>query len=190
MYTKENSKTLMVSTAVLAWPMTLGEYNAYRGWEIPTVENPDDAGLLLEQINGREPNHPNHQSPITWSNTNAFTTAYAALDAANMTWQDRVELDSAELDSKIAALHEFLARVPEGFSPAHLSLLKQQATTMALYNSILHQRLALHAHEGKRLPPVREGANTHGIGPDTDGGPNPDYVDPEGLAAAVDNRDE
>lgn len=183
MYTKENSKTLMVSSAVFAWPMTLGEYNAYRGWEIPADENPDEAGLLLEHMrNPPKRNHPNHQFHITWSNTDAFMTAYAALDAANMTWQDRVKLESAELSSKIAALHEFIAEHRDKVSFPQRSLLKQQHTTMQMYNNILHQRLALSAlsalsvHEGEA---VREGANIHGIGPDTDGGPNPDYVDPE-----------
>lgn len=37
-----------------------------------------------------------------------------------------------------------------------------------------------------------EGANVHGIGPDTDGGPNPDYVEPapEGEPPAADENDD
>ena len=31
-----------------AKPMTRGEYNKYRGWEVPDNENPEDAGYLVE----------------------------------------------------------------------------------------------------------------------------------------------
>jgi len=32
---------------VHAQPMTRGEYNIYRGWQIPENENPEDAGYLV-----------------------------------------------------------------------------------------------------------------------------------------------
>jgi len=33
---------------VKAEPMNRGDYNTYRGWQIPSDENPSDAGYVLE----------------------------------------------------------------------------------------------------------------------------------------------
>ena len=37
---------------VKAKPMTLGEYNTYRGWKIPEDENPEDEGYLVKYGDG------------------------------------------------------------------------------------------------------------------------------------------
>ena len=37
-----------------ALPMTRGEYNKYRGWQIPAGENPDDLGFLVRYGEGYE----------------------------------------------------------------------------------------------------------------------------------------
>jgi len=41
-----------------AEPMTLGEYNEYRGWTIPADEDPDEPGFHSMDISGRETWHP------------------------------------------------------------------------------------------------------------------------------------
>ena len=53
-----------------AKPMTLGEYNKYRGWTIPPDENPDDPGYLVK--------YPD--SYVTWSPKNVFDSAYLQVD--------------------------------------------------------------------------------------------------------------
>ncbi len=35
-------------------PMTRGDYNTYRGWQIPTDENPDDEGYHVKHADGHE----------------------------------------------------------------------------------------------------------------------------------------
>lgn len=37
---------------VKAEPMTRGDYNNYRGWQIPADEDPTDEGYLMEYENG------------------------------------------------------------------------------------------------------------------------------------------
>ena len=59
-----------------AWPMTRGEYNAYRGWTMPESEDPTDAGYLVEYEEGGEPNHPNHTGYISWSPKEVFEEHY------------------------------------------------------------------------------------------------------------------
>ena len=39
-----------------AKPMTRLEYNSFRGWDVPTDENPDDPGYLVEYQDGGQAN--------------------------------------------------------------------------------------------------------------------------------------
>jgi hypothetical protein len=61
---------------VLAKPMTLGEYNKYRGWTIPEDEDPSTEGVLIEYLDGGKPNHDLHQGYISWSPMDVFTKSY------------------------------------------------------------------------------------------------------------------
>ena len=65
---------------VEADPMNRGEYNAYRGWEIPEGEDPEDEGYLVKYSDGYE----------TWSPKKRFEEAYR--DCMGMTFGIAVEL--------------------------------------------------------------------------------------------------
>lgn len=39
---------------VKARPMTRGDYNEYRGWDLPADEDPADSGFLIEWEDGSE----------------------------------------------------------------------------------------------------------------------------------------
>jgi hypothetical protein len=69
--------TLHIGTKqVTATPMTRGDYNAYRGWTLPSDENGADAGYLVEYLDGGTPNHPSHDGYISWSPKAQFDNAY------------------------------------------------------------------------------------------------------------------
>ena len=55
---------------VQAKPMTRGEYNNYRGWQIPKNENPKDEGYLVEYSD----------SYVSWSPKEIFEKTYIAVD--------------------------------------------------------------------------------------------------------------
>jgi len=57
-------------------PMTLGEYNILRGWEIPSDEDPASEGFLVEYLDGGKPNHPDYSNYISWSPKDIFDRAY------------------------------------------------------------------------------------------------------------------
>lgn len=63
---------------LLAKPMTRGEYNTYRNWTIPTNEDPNDEGYLVEyEANaGTKVNHPYHNGYISWSPKDVFEKVY------------------------------------------------------------------------------------------------------------------
>ena len=65
---------------IKAKPMKRGEYNSYRGWDIPADENPDDDGFLVEYIDGGQANHPDHAGYISWSPAGVFERAYRRVD--------------------------------------------------------------------------------------------------------------
>jgi hypothetical protein len=48
-------------------PMTRGEYNAFRGWELPADENGADDGYLVEYRDGGKPNTPQYAGYVSWS---------------------------------------------------------------------------------------------------------------------------
>ena len=64
---------------IKAKPMTRGEYNHYRGWDIPENENPEDNGYLVEYSDGYQ----------SWSPEKQFKDAYRECD--NMTFGLAIE---------------------------------------------------------------------------------------------------
>jgi len=67
--------------ALSAMPMSLGEYNLYRGWNLPKDEDPERAGYLVEYRDGGGANHPNHDGYISWSPKDVFEASYQPVDA-------------------------------------------------------------------------------------------------------------
>lgn len=61
---------------LLATAMTLGDYNRYRGWDMPVGENPGTPGYLVEYINGGKPNVEGHRGYVSWSPADVFEEAY------------------------------------------------------------------------------------------------------------------
>ena len=60
---------------IKSMPMSRGEYNKLRGWEVPSDENPNDEGYLIEYADSKK-NHPNFDGYISWSPKNIFEAAY------------------------------------------------------------------------------------------------------------------
>lgn len=61
---------------VQAQPMTRGDYNALRGWDVPKDENPDDEGYLVEYLDGGKANVPGYDGYVSWSPRDVFERAY------------------------------------------------------------------------------------------------------------------
>lgn len=65
-------KTYIGTKIINAKPMNRGEYNSYRGWEIPSDENPEDEGYLVKYDNSYE----------SWSPKEVFEGAYREITDA------------------------------------------------------------------------------------------------------------
>ena len=59
-----------------AKPMTRAEYNAFRGWTVPTDENAADEGFLVEYLDGGKGNTDAFDGYVSWSPKEVFERAY------------------------------------------------------------------------------------------------------------------
>lgn len=73
-------KKYVETKQIEARPMTRGEYNIYRGWQIPADEDPNDKGYLVKHSDGYE----------SWSPEKQFDEAYRPCD--NMTFGIAIEM--------------------------------------------------------------------------------------------------
>lgn len=78
----QDTMTPFIGTKLLkAVPMTRGEYNVLRGWEIPAWEDPADHGYLVMYLDGGKPNHADFEGYVSWSPKEVFEKSYQATDA-------------------------------------------------------------------------------------------------------------
>ena len=62
---------------IKARPMTRGDYNDYRGWQIPADEDPLDEGYLMEYENGHVQWLPKEMFETDYKECNAMTFGFA-----------------------------------------------------------------------------------------------------------------
>lgn len=64
-----------------AKPMNRGDYNTLRGWTLPSDENPDDEGFLVEYLNSPTTGMPDgFTNYISWSPKEVFEDSYRTTD--------------------------------------------------------------------------------------------------------------
>ena len=64
---------------ITATPMTRAAYNEFRGWKVPSDENQNDEGFLIEDHAGVS-NHPAFKGYISWVIKNQFEATYRPID--------------------------------------------------------------------------------------------------------------
>lgn len=57
-------------------PMTRGEYNKFRGWTLPAKEDGDEAGYMVEYLDGGKANVEGFAGYISWSPKDVFEASY------------------------------------------------------------------------------------------------------------------
>jgi hypothetical protein len=74
---------------ITAQPMNRADYNTYRGWALPSDENGEDEGYLVEYLDGGKPNDSRHTGYISWSPKEQFESAYR--ESSGMTFGHAIE---------------------------------------------------------------------------------------------------
>lgn len=68
--------TFVGRKVVHAAPMTRADYNILRGWELPSDENGNDDGYLVEYADGGQANVAGFDGYVSWSPKDVFERAY------------------------------------------------------------------------------------------------------------------
>ena len=131
---------------VHAKPMNRGDYNVYRGWEVPADENPADEGYLVEYVDGGRGNDSRHAGYISWSPKDVFERSYKEVKTVPglVPHQQRVVDEKQDLDLRIARLDEFMRRNPTftTLDAPERDRLEIQLDLMRDYSGILGERIA------------------------------------------------
>lgn len=118
-----------------AMPMTRGEYNQVRGWEIPENENQNDTGMLVVYNKGTVDEY------VSWSPWQIFADGYAKVPES---WLDRVIEEKRELDEKIKKLGAFIDHKDfVNIDDDHAILIQEQFKLMVKYSLALEKRIEL-----------------------------------------------
>ena len=147
MFKMEDMKNYIGIKRIDAKPMTRGEYNEYRGWEIPENENPDDEGYLVKYSDDYE----------SWSPKNVFENAYCEtgtnimMDTAFMQnssdFADRFKAEFYQTVTRFQRLQQLLTKWDNGtleFSPkCPRGILNLQLKAMSEYIAALEARAVI-----------------------------------------------
>ena len=113
--------------------MTRGDYNNYRGWQIPEDENSEDAGYLVKYSDDY----------VSWSPAYAFEEAYREYDE----YKERFKAEYKQLEIRFDGLRKMLKKWDEGtlaFEPTcPRSTYNMQLKAMADYMAVLEARAVM-----------------------------------------------
>lgn len=129
---QERMQSYIGTKHIRAVEMTRGEYNKLRGWQVPSDENPDDYGYLVEYQNDSPANVKGFNGYISWSPMKPFEEAYKVAND----WRDRANIELDELRVKIDKLSAF---IDKGIKVDSLHI--KQLSIMKEYALILENRL-------------------------------------------------
>lgn len=134
----QDIKTSMVqytgTKTVFATPMTRGEYNALRGWDVPADEDPNDQGYLVQYEGDSKANVEGFDGYISWSPQRPFDLAYNQ----SGTFKQRLFIEMEQLYRRMFLLKKYI----HGESPdsEHYRLLIIQLKAMDTYYQVLCAR--------------------------------------------------
>ena len=116
---------------IFATPMTRGEYNALRGWEVPEDEDPADLGYLVQYVSCGTSNMEEFGGYISWSPQAAFEDAYRLSGSE----KDKISIQIEQLFAELAQVQNRL-RDP-GNDIEMTRLLSAQMHVIQTYHQIL-----------------------------------------------------
>lgn len=138
-------KTFVGTKIVIAKTMSRGEYNAYRGWELPANEDGSDDGYLVEYGDGGAPNDERHAGYISWCPAEQFERANVPVPEVEgkAPHQIRVIAERADLDARAERLRNFImGDTFAGLPPDEQHRLRRQRMLMDELSAVLGERIA------------------------------------------------
>lgn len=122
---------------VKAVPMNRKAYNDLRGWSVPSDENPEDEGYLVEYQDDGHKNVEGFDGYISWSPKDTFEKGYKLSE----TFTDRLKIEMEDLQVKLKKLEDFLySDKSDSLEETQKSLMKIQLCAMVTYYGIVSTR--------------------------------------------------
>lgn len=116
---------------IFATPMTRGEYNALRGWEVPEDEDPADLGYLVQYVSCGRSNMEEFGGYISWSPQAAFEDAYRLSGSE----KDKIFI---QIEQLFAELEQVQNRLRDPDNDIEMTrLLSAQMNVIQAYHQIL-----------------------------------------------------
>lgn len=132
---------------VKAEPMTRGDYNNYRGWQIPADEDPTDEGYLMEYENGHEQWLPKEMFEADYIEYDKNKLPATAAGMISTDYKERFKAEYAQLVIRYEGLKGMLKKWDDGtleFEPTcPRSIYNMQIKAMSEYIAVLEARAAI-----------------------------------------------
>lgn len=132
---------------VKAEPMTRGDYNDYRGWQIPTDKDPMDEGYLMEYENGHEQWLPKEMFETDYIEYDKNKLQATAVGMISSDYKERFKAEYAQLVIRYEGLKGMLKKWDDGtleFEPTcPRSIYNMQIKAMSEYIAVLEARAAI-----------------------------------------------
>lgn len=101
--------TYVGTKVVRALPMNRIAYTNLRGWTLPSDENGEDAGYLVEYVDGGSPNVEGFTGYISWSPADVFERAYTVgTQPRQTTWLERLQQEVRDRSGELERLMAFI----------------------------------------------------------------------------------
>lgn len=123
-------------------PMTRGDYNTYRGWQIPTDENPDDEGYHVKHADGHESWSPKEDFENTFLEKGKNLLNDTALLMKSTDFKERFKAEYEQLLIRITGLQRMLESYKAGKLP-----FQPNCSYELLYEQFVHMKGYLNALE-------------------------------------------
>lgn len=137
-------KTYIGVKKIEAEPMTRGDYNTYRGWQIPTDDNPDDEGYHVKHADGHESWSPKEDFENTFFEKGKNLLNDTALLMSSEDYKERFIAEYQQLVIRYKRLKKMLDAWDKGelkFAPTcPRNAYNMQIKAMADYIAVLESR--------------------------------------------------
>lgn len=125
---------------VKAVPMNRKDYHDLRGWSVPSDENPEDEGYMVEYQDDNHQNLLHFHGYISWSPKDVFDKGYRLSE----TFIDRLKIEMEDLEEKCQKLEDFLSSSKsESLEEIQKNLLRVQLSAMVAYYGTVRTRFEL-----------------------------------------------
>ena len=132
---------------VAARPMTRGDYNIFRGWQIPADEDPADEGYVMKYVNGHVQWLPKDMFESDYKEYDESTLPATAIGMVSSDYKECFQAEYKQLRIRYENLKRMLKKWDEGTLELEpvcpRSLYDMQINAMSEYIAVLEARASI-----------------------------------------------